>query len=69
MNEKLENANKYRGNGGVGFLGGLTILFIALKLLGEITWPWIWVLAPMWLPIAIALAILLIVLVVYLIAN
>ena len=33
---------------GVGFLGLLAILFIALKLLGVIHWSWWWVLAPLW---------------------
>ena len=41
--------------GGVGFLGLLTLLFIGLKLTGHITWSWIWVLAPLWIPISITL--------------
>ena len=43
---------------GVGFLGLLTLLFIGLKLTGHITWSWIWVLAPLWIPISIALVFL-----------
>ncbi len=35
-------------NGGIGFFGLLTIVFITLKLLGYIDWSWWWVLAPMW---------------------
>lgn len=35
----------------------LTILFIGLKLTGFITWSWIWVLSPIWLPFAVALSI------------
>jgi len=35
--------------GGVGFVGLLTILFIAFKLLGVIDWSWAWVLAPVWI--------------------
>lgn len=35
--------------GGVGFVGLLTIAFIVLKLLGIITWSWVWVLAPIWI--------------------
>ena len=27
-------------NGGLGFVGALTILFIALKLMGYIAWSW-----------------------------
>ena len=44
--------------GGIGFLGALAILFIALKLLNQITWSWWWVLAPLWIPFAIGLCIL-----------
>ena len=39
--------------GGIGFLGALAILFIALKLLHQIDWSWIWVLAPLWIPLMI----------------
>lgn len=42
-------------SGGIGFCGALTILFIALKLLGYIDWSWWWVLAPLWFGAAIAL--------------
>lgn len=38
---------------GMGFSGALAILFIALKLTNFITWPWIWVLSPIWMPIAL----------------
>lgn len=38
-------------NNGIGFLGLLEILFIGLKLAGFITWSWVWVLAPIWIPI------------------
>jgi hypothetical protein len=44
--------------GGIGFLGALTILFIALKLLNQIDWSWWWVLAPIWIPFAIMIIIL-----------
>jgi hypothetical protein len=35
-------------SGGIGFVGMLTILFIGLKLGKAITWPWVWVLSPLW---------------------
>jgi hypothetical protein len=35
--------------GGVGFVGLLTIVFIILKLVGKITWSWLWVLSPLWI--------------------
>lgn len=33
----------------IGFAGLLTIVFIVMKLMGTITWSWIWVLSPLWL--------------------
>ena len=42
-------------SGGVGFFDLLTLLFIALKLTGYITWSWWWVLAPFWGPIVLFL--------------
>ena len=40
-------------NNGIGFCGLLTIVFIVLKLLKIITWSWIWVVAPLWIPIVL----------------
>ena len=45
-------------------LGILGLIFITLKLTGYITWSWLWVLAPFWIPIGIGLLILLIVFIV-----
>jgi len=45
-------------NGGVGFIGLLTIVFIVLKIIGYITWSWLWVLSPAWISILIAIPIL-----------
>lgn len=47
-------------NGGIGFFGLLTIVFITLKLIGYIDWSWWWVLAPTWIPLAIVILILII---------
>jgi len=41
-------------NGGIGFVGLLTVLFIALKLTGVIAWSWWWVLSPIWISFIIA---------------
>lgn len=41
--------NSSRSRGGVGFAGLLTIVFITLKLIGEIDWSWLWVLSPIWI--------------------
>jgi hypothetical protein len=48
----------------IGFSGLLTILFIALKLTGHITWSWLWVLSPLWIGLALVVAIMVIVLIV-----
>ena len=42
-------------------LGVLGLIFITVKLTGHITWPWLWVLSPFWIPIAVALLIVFIV--------
>ena len=55
MEENLNNTN----TSGVSFLGLLALLFIGLKLTGYITWSWIWVLAPLWIPISTALGVFL----------
>ena len=46
-------ASTVAASGGVGFFGLLTIVFIALKLMGYIAWSWLWVLAPLWMPFVI----------------
>lgn len=37
-------------------LGTLGVLFVAFKLAGVIAWPWVWVLAPFWVPLALMVA-------------
>lgn len=44
--------NQTAASGGIGFCGLLGIVFIVLKLIGVINWPWGLVLMPIWLPIA-----------------
>lgn len=36
-------------------LSMLLVAFVVLKLCGVINWSWIWVLSPVWMPIALAL--------------
>lgn len=48
-------------SGGIGFWGALQIVFIVLKLTGNISWPWWLVLSPAW--ISVCLAVILIVIV------
>ena len=50
------------------FFPGLALVFITLKLLHKITWPWVWVLSPIWMPAAVFLLFILLGLVFVLIA-
>lgn len=49
----MENNSNYN----IGFIGLLTLLFIALKLCGVITWSWWWVLSPIWISVGLILTI------------
>lgn len=44
---------------GLGFAGGLTLLFVGLKLTHVIDWSWWWVTAPLWISAAFGLAVFL----------
>ena len=52
MNEKKEIKTV-----GLGFFEALTLLFIALKLTGVVTWSWLMVLSPLWLTFVVLFAI------------
>ena len=45
-------------NGGIGFVGLLTIVFITLKLTGYIDWSWVWVTSPIWITALILFSII-----------
>lgn len=32
------------------FIVGLALIFITLKLSGHLTWSWLWILSPLWIP-------------------
>lgn len=51
---------------GIGTLLGL--LFVGLKLTGQIAWSWFWVTAPFWIPLAIFLGFLVFMLVIAVLA-
>lgn len=53
----MNKSSNEHSSGGIGFFGLLTIVFITLKLIGIIDWSWIWVLSPIWIPIALVTAI------------
>ncbi len=53
--------NRKQSNGtGIGICGALGIAFIVLKLIGKISWSWLWVLAPLWIPAAVGVLFLLV---------
>ena len=51
-------SNNNSSSGGIGFTSLLTVLFIGLKLTGNITWSWWWVLSPLWISIILIVFIL-----------
>lgn len=61
--------SKSATSSGIGFTGALTILFIALKLLGVISWSWLWVLSPVWISLALFLLVLAITGIIILVNN
>jgi hypothetical protein len=46
-------------NSGIGFTSLLQLVFIILKLLKVIAWPWVWVLAPIWITAGLGILIIL----------
>lgn len=54
---------------GIGFTGILTIVFIVLKLLGKISWSWVWVLAPLWISFAFGLLMFVVLIILFAIAD
>lgn len=45
-----QNSNS---SGGLGVVSILQIIFIVLKLTGNLNWSWWWVFSPIWIPVAI----------------
>lgn len=48
----------------VGICDLLAVLFIALKLCKVISWSWLWVLSPIWIPLVIVILFFIIILIV-----
>ena len=48
------NSGSSGAGGGIGFLSALQLIFITLKVLNKIDWPWPAVLIPTWIGIGIA---------------
>lgn len=58
------NKNKIKFNINLnGFFINLFMIFLVLKLTNLINWSWIWVAAPLWIPLAIVAIIVIIILI------
>ena len=53
----MENNKTVHTSSGIGMGTLLTIIFVILKLVGVITWSWVWVLAPLWISAALVVLI------------
>ena len=62
----MNDNNKSSGSSGGIFWTLLVVAFIVLKVTHLIDWPWVWVLAPIWIPAGIVLAAIVVVLIVVL---
>jgi len=49
---------KSTASAGISLETLLGVVFIVLKLTGNIDWSWIWVLSPFWMPIAVFLTVI-----------
>ena len=54
----MSNKTIETGSSGIGLGSALFIIFLILKLNGLIDWSWVWVTAPLWIPIGLIFAIL-----------
>lgn len=55
----MTSSNQGPVNVQTNIVGLMGLMFIGLKVTGNISWPWVWVLAPFWIPLALVAAILL----------
>ena len=62
----MNDNNKSSGSSGGILWTLLAVAFIVLKVTHLIDWPWVWVLAPIWIPVGIVLAAIVVVLIVVL---
>lgn len=62
----MNDNSKSSGSSGGIIWTLLAVAFIVLKVTHLIDWPWVWVLAPIWIPAVIALAAIVVVLIVVL---
>ena len=51
----MSNNAKNTTGGGMGFTTVLFLIFLVLKLTGNIDWSWVWVTSPIWIPMAVSI--------------
>ena len=56
-------------NGGIGFFGMLTLIFVVAKITGYIDWSWFWVFSPVIFSLGFAMTFLVIVVILAIIAG
>jgi len=56
-----ENSKSVSTGSGIGICTVLGIIFIVLKLTGQVTWSWIWVLSPFWIGFAFWIVVILLI--------
>lgn len=64
MNEKHVTVQ----NTGIGFSGLLLLILVCAKIFGiapVASWSWVWVLAPLWIPLAIVFLVMVVILFAY----
>lgn len=50
---------------GIGLPGVLFVVFLVLKLTGNIDWSWWWVTSPIWIPLIVGISILLTLIIIF----
>ena len=60
MEHNIKNSGGGYAQSSFPTLSILGLIFVTLKLTGYITWPWIWVTAPFWIPFIILTSFMLI---------
>jgi hypothetical protein len=51
------------------FASILALIFITLKLTGYITWSWLWVLSPIWIPLVVIIFLMVLTVILVLVIN
>ena len=61
--------NKSNSSNGIGLGMILFLIFMTLKLTGDIAWSWWWVTSPLWIPVLLVLVVFAVIGIVYVIKH